>query len=55
MPQLDVVYALLTFIWAWSTLVVMMIKIRTIMLNKELEKKPMTNDQPGLIWNLPWT
>nr|YP_009092119.1 ATP synthase F0 subunit 8 [Elaphe taeniurus]AGS12981.1 ATP synthase F0 subunit 8 [Elaphe taeniurus] len=51
MPQLDTIYTLMTFLWTWTTLHLMMQKIKTTMMTMNPTTPPSHNKPPI---TLPW-
>nr|QGX04753.1 ATP synthase F0 subunit 8 [Eryx tataricus]QJS52077.1 ATP synthase F0 subunit 8 [Eryx tataricus] len=54
MPQLDIIYISLTFVWIWMTLIMMTQKIKSFPMNNE-PINPSLNNKTKPTLTLPWT
>nr|AMC18053.1 ATP synthase F0 subunit 8 [Gloydius shedaoensis] len=53
MPQLDIVYHLMIYLWAWLTLTLLTLKIKTLTLANKMKKQPPLHPQPTTL-STPW-
>nr|YP_002640614.1 ATP synthase F0 subunit 8 [Trimeresurus stejnegeri stejnegeri]ACN37850.1 ATP synthase F0 subunit 8 [Trimeresurus stejnegeri stejnegeri] len=54
MPQLDIVYTLMVYLWTWLTLTLITLKIKTFTLITKPAKQPLFKTEPTTL-PLPWT